>query len=391
MKIYSPKDNNKYRIIPNPSVKDIISLVQPGDVLAYTTHTQTIYDVEKDKSGNVIDGIILHQVKGIGGSYVKTKIGTQALEINGSTFYFYLSYLFLNHKLNTNFEEGLDEGGLGLVRLSTQNSWININNTEKRSPEYTILRFIQKDSKGNAILNYNSQYANDIIKLSDKNNDRRKFKHLFIEKLVNINNNNIVELGDILIYKIIIKNLSKNKYNNKLFVTENLSKFVTYETHYENKDNIIFEYDIKNKILKWNIGQLDKNEEIIIHYLVKVTNGKPKGIIESTGFVGNIPSSIIKNVIGINLNKNKMNLIIKNYEKLKDKYNGKKLINEIYKNSFNVDIKFDDFDITKLVINKNKTLLSSNSIYLNKDNTFYNAVLNKYYSSMAEFKYEYVK
>ena len=170
MKIYSPNDKNKYRIIPNPSVKDIISLVQPGDVLVYTTHTQTIYDVEKDKSGNVIDGIILHQSRGIGGSYVKTKIGTQALEINGSTISFYLCYLFLNHKLNTKFEEGLDEGGLGLLRLSTETSWVNINNTEKRSPEYTILRFIQKDSKGNAILNYNSQYANDIIILSDKNN-----------------------------------------------------------------------------------------------------------------------------------------------------------------------------------------------------------------------------
>ena len=86
-----------------------------------------------------------------------------------------------------------------------------------------------------------------------------------------------------------------------------------------------------------------------------------------------------------------MNLIIKNYEKLKDKYNGKQLINEIYKNSFNVDIKFDDFYITKLVINKNKEYLIGSLIYLNKNHIFYNAVLNKYYSSMAEFKYEYVK
>ena len=68
MKIHSPNDKNKYKIILNPSIKDIISLVQPGDVLAYTTHTQTIYDVEKDKSGNEIDAIILHQAQGIGDS-----------------------------------------------------------------------------------------------------------------------------------------------------------------------------------------------------------------------------------------------------------------------------------------------------------------------------------
>ena len=68
MKIHSPNDKNKYKIILNPSIKDIISLVQPGDVLAFLSHTQTIYDIEKDKNGNVIDGIILHQAQGIGDS-----------------------------------------------------------------------------------------------------------------------------------------------------------------------------------------------------------------------------------------------------------------------------------------------------------------------------------
>ena len=29
-----------------------------------------------------------------------------------------------------------------------------MNNTDKRKPEFTILRFVQKDSDGNAILKY---------------------------------------------------------------------------------------------------------------------------------------------------------------------------------------------------------------------------------------------
>ena len=43
----------------NPSIKDIIPLVQVGDVLMHTGHTFLIYDVEKDSTGKVIDAIIM--------------------------------------------------------------------------------------------------------------------------------------------------------------------------------------------------------------------------------------------------------------------------------------------------------------------------------------------
>ena len=136
---------------------------------------------------------------------------------------------------------------------------------------------------------------------------------------------------------------------------------------------------------------MKKGEEIIIGYLVKVINGKPNEIIESIGFVGNIPSTKIDIVIGTNLNEKNMNLIIKNFNKLKGKYKGKQLINEIYKKSFNIDIKFDNFDITNLICNTvlDSTLISS--IYLNKNNSFYNAILNKYWSSLLVIKYPYIK
>ena len=169
-----------------------------------------------------------------------------------------------------------------------------------------------------------------------------------------------MELGDVLNYKIIIKNRSKKDYEEDLIVTEFLSEYVEYESHYENKEIISFNYD-KNRILSWNIGKLKNGSEIVLNYLVKVTSGKSNDIINSTGFVKNIPTSKIKNTIGINLNGNQKEVSIKYYEKLKSKYNGKKLINEIYKESFNTDIKFDEFDITKLII---KSQLDTDSIKL---------------------------
>ena len=52
-------------------------------------------------------------------------------------------------------------------------------------------------------------YSNkEKIFLKERSLDRLKFKRLYIEKLINKNNNNIVKLGDILDYKFIIENRS---------------------------------------------------------------------------------------------------------------------------------------------------------------------------------------
>ena len=170
-------------------------------------------------------------------------------------------------------------------------------------------------------------------------------------------------------------------YEKNLIVTEILSEYVAFEDHNESEVVLTFNKDL-NKI-SWNIGRLKSGQEFVINYTVKITSGKPRDVIISTGKVGNIPSSVIKNVIGVNLNENQMNLIKINYDKLKSKYNGKQLINEIYKESFNYNMKFDEFDITKLINNTNKLLTDPSSIYLNKANPFYKAVLNKYWSTLC--------
>ena len=399
MFFYSPGHLNNLTSIVNPSLlDDIMPIIEIGDVFTHSTHAFLIYDIERDKEGNVKDAIIMETVYS---NYINSKISKQVTLSSGRIFGSHLDYLYLDCIKNNDFKEGFEQGTLYTRKLSKYSSWININNTKLSKNEYSILRFIHKDSKGNAILKYkannknnkllpNNLDNNDIIELPKKNIDRiYKFNHLYIEKIVNKFNEGIVEIGDILIYKIIIRHEGEKEYNYDLIVTENLSPYVTYETHYETKMILSFKYNINNKTLIWNTGKLSKGEEIVISYFVKITSGKFGDIIESKGFVGNIPSSIVTNIIGINLDNKKKELIKTNFDKLKNKYNGKILINEIYKKSFNKNIKFDEFDITKLIINTELNSTATRTIYLNKNNIFYGTVLNKYWSTLAKTKYSY--
>jgi len=386
MKIYSDKEKNNYKTIINPSLKNIIPLVQIGDVLTYTGHTFLIYDIVIDGSGNIIDAIIIESTPS-GSEFVNLKVSPKVTFSNGKTLGS-MVYLLLRNAKNRIFNN-IQEGTVRFGKLSEYKNWINLNNAKLRKEEYSILRFIHQDSEGNAILKYtavdlkqpNQFLNNQKIVLSKINLDRIKFSHLYIQKTVNAHNNNIIQIGDILNYKIIIKNMGSKMYTNNLIVTEILSEYVTFLDHNESDAVLTFKKDLKS--ITWNIGRLKKEQEFIINYTVKISSGKPRDMVISTGKVGNIPSSVVRNIIGINLNENQMNLIKTNYEKLKRKYNGKKLINEVYKEALNYDMRFDEFNISELIINTNKKLADSSSIFLNKTNPFYNAVLNKYWSSMT--------
>ena len=386
MKIYSEKEKNKYKAITNPSLEDVIPLVQIGDVLTYTGHTFLIYDIVTDGDGKVTDAIIIESTPS-GSEFANIKVSPQVTLPNGKTLGSVV-YLLLQNSKNK-IINNIQEGTIRFGKLSENKNWININNTKLRKEEYSILRFVHQDSEGNAVLKYtavdlkqpNQFLNNQKIILSNINLDRIKFSHLYIQKTVNAHNNNIVQFGDILNYTIVLKNMGEKMYANNLIVTEILSEFVTFLAHHESDVVLSFEKDLKKII--WNIGRLKKDQEFIINYTVKITSGKPRDMIISTGKVGNIPSSVVRNVIGVNLNENQMNLIKTNYEKLKMKYNGKKLINEVYKEALNYNMRFDEFNITQLIINTNEKLADSSTIFLNKTNPFYNAVLNKYWSSMV--------
>ena len=398
MKFYSPTEK-EYKTITNPTLKeDIIPKLQIGDILITDGDGILIYDLVKDDKGGVIDAFILYSTMGMG-RFVNSKIHRNRVNYpSGNIFSSGVYRLYLNNILNS--EEELIERTIDIKLLSEYYGWAKIDNPLGRNQtQYGIFRILNEDSSGNSILNYKNIYTyyinnftdNDIIELSNKNKDRAKFKHLYIDKTVDKKNNNIVDLGDLLTYKIIIKNKGEEDYNQDLIVTEKLSEFVTFKSHKENKEVNNFDYDKENRTLIWNIGKLKKGDEYIIEYTVNVTNGKPKDIIENKGFVGNIDSSKVKNIIGNNLKEKHMNAIKTNYEKLKEKHSGKNLINEIYKQSFGVDIKFDQFDITNLVINDPKDLREARTIYLNNNNPFYNEVLNKYYSALATIRYTIIE
>ena len=271
---------------------------------------------------NIIDAILLESTS-YNNNYINSKISGKVTLSSGRTFGSYLDYLFLDSTNNSDFKEGLEQGTVIMRKLSIYSYWANINNTKLSQNEYSILRFIQKDSKGNAILKYKAKnrsnkrlpnvlYNDDMIYLSKKNIDRiNKFSHLYIEKIENKFNEGIVEINDNLVYKIIIKNKSDKDYKYDLIITEKLSQYVTYKSHSETKTIISFNYEINNKTLIWNIGKLSKGEEVIISYSVKITSGSFGDIIENIGFVGNIPSSNVKNKIGINLDNKKKELIKK--------------------------------------------------------------------------------
>jgi len=110
MKIYSSKESNNYTTLINPSLKNIIPLVQVGDVLTYTGHTFLIYDIEKDSNGKITDAIIMESGHGRGRAYVNSKIAKKVQLSNGANFGGPNCFLYLNAQLNPNFKEGRIQG-----------------------------------------------------------------------------------------------------------------------------------------------------------------------------------------------------------------------------------------------------------------------------------------
>ena len=206
MKFYNSSSKTNYTTKINPSFKELIPLIQIGDIFSYTGHTFLIYDVIKDDKGNIIEGYIMESGYGKGRSWVNSKISETITLPNGEGFGTKNHFLFLNSKVNTDFEEGLEQGTVQLGKLSTYSTWVAMSDPKSRQKEYSILRFIQKNSKGIPILTFKTlqpNYPNNILNnqpivLPDKSLDRLKYSHIYIEKTVNKIRENIVEIGDIL-------------------------------------------------------------------------------------------------------------------------------------------------------------------------------------------------
>ena len=386
LKLYNSSSKNNYITITNPTLQDIIPYLQIGDIMTYTGHSVLVYDLIYDDFGNVKDAYILESSHGAGKNYIKTKIASSITIGNNISFGSANHFLYYNNKTNTNYNEGLNEGSIHLTKLTDLTYWSNLN-TDKKRDEYSILRFIDADNNGNIILNYQGSnygdrnHSDETINLSQTNQDRLKFSKLYIEKTVDVHADSVVDIGDKLTYTILIKNNSNKNYTDNITVTENISDYVEIV----NNGNGV----INGNKITWQIGKLAAGASKKISYTVitkKNTYGK---IIESTGTVEHIPSTVIKNLIGYNLKKEQMSNIEIIYNNLKNKYTGKVLVNEIYKEALGIDLQFDKFDITNLINDTKKTSTVSTTISLNKSNNFYEMVLNNYWSTMHEKSYTY--
>ena len=346
-----------------------------------------VYDLIYDDNGNIVNALLINGIHGKGQHYIKTKIPTSIKIGNKISFGTSNHFLYYNSKLNTDYDNGLIEGCINLVNIKSSSGWKSIATSSKKN-EYSILRFINHDENGKAILNYHGSeyneniYNNEEIYLLDKSKERLKYNRLYIEKTVDVHTYDVVVANDELTYTIIIKNNSNKNYTDDILVTENISDYVIYQKYEINKQNVIFNEDLDNKKIEWNIGKLNSGEEVIIKYSVRVREKCFGETIESNGTVGNIPSSIVKNKIGNKLTETQANSVQEKYDELRSKFVGKELVNEIYKEAFGIDLKFDTFNITNLVKNTKKDSISSTTAVLNKDDIFYNFVLNNYWSTL---------
>jgi len=357
----------------NPTLVEIASKLRAGDVLTHSGHAIIIYDL-KYENGEVVDAYTIETYQGNNwpDSYrANTKITVR------------------NHKLYHNSVlsplTNIVEGGLHFSTLSNVVGWKDLvpENYTISQKEYAALRIVNEDNDGNAIITFKGNSSDGkLVTLSPKSSDRIKYKKLYIEKTVDAHNDDVVSVDDKLTYKILIRNNSDENYSDDLIVTEDLSEYVTYTNEY-NVTKTNTQYSQNDKTLTFNIGKLNSKEEVIITYSVKVNNNIGEMII-STGKVANIPSSIVRNTIGNNLNSNQMQLIKDKYIKLKNsnEYIGKELINEVYKQALGIDLDFTNFDITNLVNNSRIDSTDVNSLSLNTENSFYGTVLNKYYNSL---------
>ncbi len=127
---------------------------------------------------------------------------------------------------------------------------------------------------------------------------------------------------------------------------------------------------------------------MIIKYKVRIDNNAYGNTIVSTGRVQGIQNTQIENLVARRLTSTEQNKIEESYEELKSSYNGKELINEIYKDAVGVDLKLDSFDIKSLVKLAQDDSWSASKATMQKDNYMYDAILNKYFGVLVTREHE---
>ena len=144
MKIYSEADDDNYALLYNPTYNEIIKNLEAGDLLLQSGFGIIVYDKIKDENGDISDIIVASSTIGIGGGYIKSKIEKNSTYYpSGEAFSNSSLSLFLNSKVNEIIgDEGLEEGSIGLYKLSEISNWKLIKGQGKITGKILVFRFL---------------------------------------------------------------------------------------------------------------------------------------------------------------------------------------------------------------------------------------------------------
>lgn len=411
----SKNESGELNVIKDPSQSYVISQLKIGDILHQDGHAMLVYDLIYDDTGNVINAYLIHSFQQ-GVYYPIAKRATSSSNViydkTGNKVKLSIghgpwSMLFYNIYQRSG---GRLEGTIALETFKNRaKNGMNLlfdpsNKNNKYLDDYEIIRFVTTNDEWEDILNlyglssFKTKTINDqVVEYSDSVKSRLKYSKLYIEKTVDKRDNNIVDPGDELKYKIVIKNESNWNYEDDLIVKENIDTNLveylnySYTKSWTSTDDVYLSNNVNQ--LQWNIGKLNSKDEVTIEYTVKIKTGHMGKIIESTGLVDNIPSGIVKNKIGRNINK--WEELKQSYNNLSGSYTGKVLINKIYEETYGVNLRLDNLKILTNMSGDQSGLIYFNNgwgswsswdddtyMAINKKNIFSWIVLNSYFNAL---------
>ena len=297
----------------------------------------------------------------------------------------------LSYRKSKNSTTGITEGAV------KQRSLKNFITGIKDKNYFTIMRPILRDKNGKITGKYYKATFKKVdtvplyectsreltsYKITNAAKSYVKYSGIAINKTVDKYNGSNVSLGSTLTYTIKIQNKSSSTTYKGIKLTENISGLVTVSDKGGGT--------LDEKKLIWNIPDISpgKNYEIKYKVTVNKENSNLGKVIKSTGNVSGIRIATIKNTISKSLNKEKKSALSTNTSKLfnSKKYNGKELIDQIYKETFNKELGLKDFNITGLILTKNtcdyNPTESKTGVRLNTGNAFSKMVLNNYYGAL---------
>lgn len=401
--IYYQNGDNKYVYGDSDDIFDLIELIQPGDIFIYTGHAMIAYDIIN--RSNKHDVLMLNATRI---NYIQTRIAESTPKISYDAGKSTTPVGFVNLSAEgtvQQFDLRRDE------ELLVHDGKIECGYGNTSITQCAIIRPYYDDN-GTAVFNYSidtDKYNKSLLRLN--------YPGLYIEKTIDVGDNNSVNLDDELEYTIKITNRSDLKIDNrsessnddsgfaydKFYIEEEVSDLVDYIRGSATVNNgVTGEYNEDNNTIKWAINGLASGDTVLLKYSVQVKNeieNVNKVIISNGKFYKDnnsyITTGTVENTIVARAYETLSGNDLKTcYNNNKGSKTGLDLINEIYNKCYSdKTINFTNFSFQdifgKAVYPTEKGF--DDAIYVKEnlnDNgqTFYKMILNNYWSGLVVYR-----